>query len=439
MARRRWGTGGLELRGKTWYLRHRKFGKPVGVTLRTGDRREAERLARIMLAAIDEELIRRKIHQETNVDQYAELTAWEQAQKQLEAMPEGSEREDLLLQQTENILDILGTSVERQREKKRQQDEALAEAERLARERVEMQRQLAQLEADNPTVDAFFSKYIEFCKAKDRSPATIRAYQGVWNLFIADLQATRINDVTQKLAVEYIERRRTQNLSAQTMYDNIAKLKTLFSYAVKKGYCRGSNPFAAVPMPRLPRKRVPKFLTAEQITRLLEAARSDECTTLFILLGVHAGLRKGEILNMRWEEIDFEQRLIHVRCKAADAKRGIVEFRTKSKTDRVVPLKEVLRDALMPLRKEDGYLIIGQKTTGIDRQRYAPKGFREAVMKAGLSDCTPHVLRHTFASLAIQSGKVDLYQVKEWLGHANIEMTQIYAHLLPYNKSINEF
>ncbi len=439
MARRRWGTGGLELRGKTWYLRHRKYGKPVGVTLKTGDKREAERLARIMLAEIDEQLIRRKVHQEANAEQDAKLTAWEQAQKRLEAMAEGTEREDLLLKQTESILDLLGTSVERQREKKSQQDEALAETERLARERAEMERQLSKLDAENPRVDAVFDRYVKQCKAKDRSPATINAYKSVWDMFITYTQVSRVNDITQKEVDSYLESRRSQNLSNQTMYDNIAKLKTIFSYAIQKGFYQGPNPFAAVPMPRLPRTRVPKFLTAEQVAHLLEAAAADECTTLFISLGVNAGLRKGEILNIRWEELDFEQRLIHVRNKAADSKRGILEFRTKSKTDRVVPMKETLRDTLMPNKRDEGYIIVGQRGANIDRHRYVPIRFPAACKQAGVPDCTPHVLRHTFASLAVQSGKVDLYQIKEWLGHSNIEMTQIYAHLLPYHRNINEF
>ena len=50
-----------------------------------------------------------------------------------------------------------------------------------------------------------------------------------------------------------------------------------------------------------------------------------------------------------------------------------------------------------------------------------------------------HDLRHTFASHAAQSGRVSLYQIKEWLGHSSIDTTEIYAHLLPYDDSINAF
>ena len=50
-----------------------------------------------------------------------------------------------------------------------------------------------------------------------------------------------------------------------------------------------------------------------------------------------------------------------------------------------------------------------------------------------------HDLRHTFASHAAQSGKVSLYQIKEWLGHSSIDTTEIYAHLLPHDDSINAF
>jgi integrase len=65
------------------------------------------------------------------------------------------------------------------------------------------------------------------------------------------------------------------------------------------------------------------------------------------------------------------------------------------------------------------------------------KSFATVVRAAGVSWCTPHILRHTFASQCVIAG-IDLYRVSQWLGHSSITTTQIYAHLLPGDRMINK-
>ena len=432
------GTGGLELRGKVWYLRHRKFGKPAGESLKTGDKREAERLARIRLSALDEELRLKQIDEQITAEQDARMTAWDCARQEIDALPEGDEKERRSIEITEQMLNMLQNASEKQKELLRAREEAVAEAERFAREREEAAREQARLDAANPTVEAFIKDYEMLCIAKDRSPSTVQAYRNIWQQFVKHAGIARIQDLNEDHAESFIALRRN-TLTARTLNDNITKLSSLIEYAVNKGVYANPNPFKTMPKPRFSKKRVPRFLSSDQLARLFEAVSGDICTTLFIGLGAHAGLRKAEILNMRWEEIDFDQRLIHVKNKPEDPAKGILEFRTKNRSDRVVPLKETLRDMLLPHKKDAGYIITTRKGGEVDRHAYVPLLFQEACSRLGLQGCTPHVLRHTFASLAVQSGKVDLYQVKEWLGHSSVEMTQIYAHLLPYNKNINEF
>jgi integrase/recombinase XerD len=154
---------------------------------------------------------------------------------------------------------------------------------------------------------------------------------------------------------------------------------------------------------------------------------------LFIALCLYAGLRASEAANAKWEWFDWRQGTITV--QSTDD-----QFSTKSKRFRVIPLHSRLREILQPLRKPKAYLINPEKTEpGKWRIRYEPKKAFAAVVKAaGVEWCTPHVLRHTFASQLVQAG-VSLYKVSQWLGHSDTRTTQIYAHLAPVDDDINRF
>ena len=158
-----------------------------------------------------------------------------------------------------------------------------------------------------------------------------------------------------------------------------------------------------------------RFLAAEEIDRLLEA--SSRPFRRLLITALHTGMRRGEIFNLRWADVDLGNCTIRV---------------PDSKTDepRDIPMDETLARELSssPTRFKRGYVFPSPKTgnqlTDLKRQ------FRTVVKKAKLSDVRFHDLRHTFASHLVMNG-VDLKTVATLLGHSTTRMSERYAHLSP--------
>lgn len=168
---------------------------------------------------------------------------------------------------------------------------------------------------------------------------------------------------------------------------------------------------------KTPKGRV-VFHTNDEIERLLAACPSDGWR-LVVLLGVDAGLRRGEIAHLRWIDVDFDNNQIYV---APD----------KTDRHRFVPMTKTLRNALEKAKngpKSEFVINVGWgKGSHRDSKDFLTAYYREIARKAQVPSFL-HKLRHTFASQLVENG-VDLYTVSKLLGHSSIKMTEIYAHLV---------
>jgi integrase len=180
-------------------------------------------------------------------------------------------------------------------------------------------------------------------------------------------------------------------------------------------------------MPKVDNERT-RFLTEEEAVNLLHALRKRSKTWHDIAyLSLHTGMRKGEILALRGEHLDFASGRILVK----DAKTG---SRTVYMTDEVRALLESREPALpadyvfRPMRKTpDGRI-----------SRYSDESFVRAVAECGLNKGITdrrhkvvfHTLRHTYCSWLAKAG-VPLYTIGELVGHRSVEMTRRYSHLCP--------
>ncbi len=141
----------------------------------------------------------------------------------------------------------------------------------------------------------------------------------------------------------------------------------------------------------------------------------------FIETALHTGMRRSELFNLRWDDVNLRNRLIHVR----DSKSG---------KPREIPIDDTLAATLrvLPSRFGKGYVFPSPATGG--RLTTVQRQFRNAVKTAEIENVRLHDLRHTFASHLVMNG-VDIETVAELLGHASIVMTQRYAHLSPHHKT----
>jgi integrase len=205
------------------------------------------------------------------------------------------------------------------------------------------------------------------------------------------------------------------------------------------------NVAEAVTAPR-PRKREMLTLDREQTRRLLSTARGDRLEALYVL-AVTAGLRQGELLGLRWADIDLETGTLTIKRSLRYEKDG--PYYTEGKRDhsrRRVELGASTVAAIKAHRKrqnqerlayaglwEDHDLIFPDENGHPIRARNLARRFHKLLKRAGLEDLglTFHGLRHTCATLMLL-GDVPVKVVSERLGHADVALTlRVYSHVLP--------
>jgi integrase len=179
-------------------------------------------------------------------------------------------------------------------------------------------------------------------------------------------------------------------------------------------------------VPEIERLKAPKpdfdFFDFDEATRLVNAADGEwRC---MILVALRTGLRQGELLALRWEDVDLQKGLLRVRQSVT---RGHVT-EPKSGRSRDIPLSDDAVAALKAQRHLRGPLVFCADDGRMLRKEECKHPLWRACKRSGLRRIGWHVLRHTFASHLTMRG-VPLKVVQELLGHATMEMTMRYAHL----------
>ena len=268
--------------------------------------------------------------------------------------------------------------------------------------------------APNLTFDDFLLKFESFIKA-EKAPST----QARFRIAIRYLREVKridfLSDITPELLQTLKERLVNKNKGAHGINRDISALKTMMRTA-EKWKLIGKQEWSLLSKIRTPRGRV-EFHNEEEIKKLIEAAPSFDWE-LVIRLGARAGLRRGEIAMLRWQDVNFKEHQIYV---------------APNKTDmhRFVPISEDLYKALNVAKKraKTPFVInIGEEHSRKTKD-YLTSYYKKIAKSAGVKSFL-HKLRHTFASHLVQAG-VDLYSVSKLLGHSSINMTEIYSHLAP--------
>jgi integrase len=257
--------------------------------------------------------------------------------------------------------------------------------------------------------DTLVQQYLQYAKANKRS----------WNRDEFSLKSLAqsfsgkyLYEINPFLIENYkTERRRF--VSPATVNRELACLKHMLTKAVEWEMME-ANPAKKVRLFVENNKRM-RYLTEEEIHGLYQNASGD--LKPIIMTALLTGMRRNEILRLRWEDIDFDHRIIFVR-------------NTKNNEMREIPMSHMLTVVLKSFGFSSPYVFVRKDGRPYISIRTA---FESALRRAGISDFRFHDLRHTFASHLIMGG-VDLMTVKELLGHKTIDMTLRYAHLSPDHK-----
>jgi integrase len=205
--------------------------------------------------------------------------------------------------------------------------------------------------------------------------------------------------------------KREQEISLRRTNIEIATLHNFFAFCIKKGYL-DKNPCAGVK--KLNELSRLKTLSDEDIEKLINGA-TNKLTKDLITFLIYTGCRKGEALNLKWDDVDLQNNVISIKG-------------TKTKYDRYIPISKPLKDLLTGIEKKDDCLYVFNKN-GVKIGNFR-KSFLTACKNAGLKDMHIHDLRHVFASKMVMGG-TSLYITGELLGHRTTEMTKRYSHLVP--------
>lgn len=198
-------------------------------------------------------------------------------------------------------------------------------------------------------------------------------------------------------------------------------LKAAFNKAVVWNYLE-VNPFNQIKSPKVP-KSFPVFISESELIEILNNTESQLMKDIFTT-AFYTGMRLGELLNMKWNWIDFTQNIITIKNSS--------EFNSKNKRERIIPIHQKVLDILkscFQLGRFPNSLVFYRYEEIKLNEDFVSKQFKKAVRLAKLNQKIHfHSLRHSFASALVQRG-ISLYAVKELLGHGNIKTTQIYSHL----------
>jgi len=269
--------------------------------------------------------------------------------------------------------------------------------------------------------------FAEYLRGEKRSENTVMEY----TLMVRDMLkhiGKRAEDITLGDLNRYKMYLSTKKkYSKNSLYLAVKAIGAYFKF-------KGLETARGLSAPRRP-KQMPKYLSEDEVKRLLEAAREDPRDYAIISLLVYSGLRVSELCNLRLEDVDFEERVIYVRSGKGDKDRIVVVSQ---------PVIDAIENYLYTREDDMEYLFSSRKSERISRVQVFRIVKKYAEMAGIKKDVTPHVLRHTLATTLLRRG-VDIRFIQQFLGHSSVATTQIYTHVddallkSVYDKALQEY
>ncbi len=277
-----------------------------------------------------------------------------------------------------------------------------------------------------------FNKYVNYLEVeRNVSPYTVRNYKNDLLNFFQFLKTKEIGslrDVDKPVLRDYLSHLIEQGLVKASIARKLSAIRSFYRYLLREGMVP-TSPVATTSSPKLDR-RLPSFLTIEQVVKLLEApdlATPQGLRDRALLELLYAsGLRVSELVSLNLEQVNLDTNEIRVRGKGDK--------------ERVVLIGKPAAEALSTYLSQGRPKLFGAKirmTNALFINRYGERLIERGVQKilekytniAGIDKRVhPHLLRHTFATHLLDGG-ADLRVVQELLGHADLSSTQIYTHV----------
>jgi integrase len=277
----------------------------------------------------------------------------------------------------------------------------------------------------NATMSEALDEWLRFVEQERQvKPSTLREYRSVVETHLRPaFGSIRVHDLATETIDAWRRRLLLQNgLSPRTVNKLRMNLHGVMERA-RKRYGLGANPVADVEPIGERRTGALDFYSPEEVMALVRAAASERDAALF-LSAAFTGLRRGELVALRWRDVDFAGEAIRVR---ASFTHGSLTS-PKSGKVRTVPMVPQVAQTLARLHANpsgDELVFPGERGKYLDASALRRR-FDAALKRAELRPLRFHDLRHVFGSLAID--RASIVEVQEWMGHADIETTRRYLH-----------
>lgn len=285
---------------------------------------------------------------------------------------------------------------------------------------------------------------------------TYASYICILENYILPLGNKKLNEITNIMIQQHLislTKKNGKDKLSSKMLQNIRNfLSLVFRYAIQNDMLL-RNPAKGIHIPQ-EYVREPRSLTLEEQNALILAARQHSKPIMFsVILALYTGLRKGELLGLQWQDIDFRKKRIAVtkqlvrQTNLKDDTRSktslqLVEPKTKASIRFVFLIDDLAKDLLeykekmIEWKRENNYahsetdfVFCNSQNGAIEPRRYY-QYYMEVMEEANIENANFHTLRHTFTTRCLEAG-LDIVSVSKILGHAEVQITaNTYTHLL---------
>lgn len=265
---------------------------------------------------------------------------------------------------------------------------------------------------------------------------TIVFHKSMLKIILPYFQGKQLKNITDKDITKYLDYLRKDYCSAKkkplapkSVRHHYCTLNLIFSYAVKLDYIE-KNPLAKVDTPKLVKHKVNALSKAETQIFIQEIQKLPLWLKTMYNLLLTTGIRRGECFGLQWQDVDFINRLIRIkRSVTYTSMSGIIVGLPKTQAGlREIPLTDGMINLLQEYKSQENAaataFVFHSETSPFAPHHpdFATDHLKKFMKKIGLPDMSPHDLRHTCASLLLQSG-ADIKSVQDILGHADASTT----------------
>ena len=310
-----------------------------------------------------------------------------------------------------------------------------AQAERALRELIETEQ--PRPTRTDVTVENAGERLLRHLEALGRKPTTLGTYRSLFHThLVPELGDVPLDRVTPDDVEHLIATMRRRQLGAKTTVNALTLLQQIFGFGERKGWCR-ANPCRIVDRPEVEESTDIRFLEMEEVEALLRAVALNDplgpTDRAIYLTASMTGLRQGELLGLRWCDVDWAAGRVRVRQNYVRGHWGTPKSRRGSRS---VPMADRVAGELERHFKRSAYqadndLVFCHPHTGkvLDHSALARR-FKKALGHGRVRDVRFNDLRHTFGTRMAAAG-VPLRTLQEWMGHRDFKTTLIYADYAP--------